>query len=447
MTTGKEPFDDQTSEWAADDAVSHPPTIPNPLPPPTATMPRIDLPDAEPATLSAHDATVPPAAPPAVALAPAKRRGTLRAGLVGGLVGAVVAGGVAFGTVKATDNSASSVVAPPAAALATPSTGAASALAGAFDVHAVLSKVGNAVVAIEVGQQRGQNIYGTGAGSGFIISDDGYVITNNHVVEGADAITVKFADGTDEPATVVGTSPTHDVAVVKIKDIHGATPLQLADSSTLRVGDSVLAIGNALDLGDSPTVTLGIVSAKDRSIDTQGENGATEHLTGLIQTDAAINPGNSGGPLVNAAGQVVGINSAGVPGANNIGFAIDINGVKDVINQLEQGKDVSASDPFLGVATVSVSDLDESGRQQFNVKATSGAVVEEVVPGAAADKAGLKIGDVIVKVDGKDIKTSDDLRSALQAKKPGDTMTVVVNRAGTTQTITVTVGSRSAQTS
>ena len=253
---------------------------------------------------------------------------------MGGLVGAVVAGGVAFGTVKVTDDhAAASVTRSPAPAVAAFPT----ALNGSFDIHGVLDKVGNAVVAIEVGQQRGRNIYGTGAGSGFIISDDGYVITNNHVVEGADAITVKFADGTEESATLVGTSATHDVAVVKISNIHGATPLVLADTTNLRVGDDVLAIGNALDLGDSPTVTLGIVSAKGRSIDTQSENGTAEHLEGLIQTDAAINPGNSGGPLVNAAAEVVGINSAGVPGANNIGFAIDINTVKSVIAQLEQG--------------------------------------------------------------------------------------------------------------
>jgi putative serine protease PepD len=412
-------------------------------------MPRIEAPDADFATLSAESTTKPAtiAAP-----VPPKRHGTLRAGLVGGLVGALVAGGVAFGTVKATENDGASVVAAPAAALATPSSAGTSPLAGGFDVHAVLSKVGKAVVAIEVGQQRGQNIYGTGAGSGFIISDDGFVITNNHVVDGADAITVKFADGTEEPATVVGTSPTHDIAVVKIKDIHGATPLPLADSSTLQVGDPVLAIGNALDLGDSPTVTLGIVSAKDRTIDTQAENGGSEHLTGLIQTDAAINPGNSGGPLVNAAGQVVGINSAGVPGANNIGFAIDINTVKDVITQLEQGKSESpstpaSSTPFLGVATVSVSDLDEQTLRQYNITVGAGAVVEQVVSGSAADKAGLKVGDVIVKADGKDIKTSDDLRTALQSKKPGDAMALQVVRNGTSQTIQVTVGSRPAAAS
>jgi S1-C subfamily serine protease len=143
---------------------------------------------------------------------------------------------------------------------------------------------------------------------------------------------VTFADGTTEDATVVGTDPTHDIAVLKIADTHGATPLTLADTSTLQVGDEVLAIGNALDLGDSPTVTLGIVSAKDRTIQTD-----TETLSGLIQTDAAINPGNSGGPLVDGTGAVVGINAAGVEGANNIGFAIDIATVKNIVTQIEQG--------------------------------------------------------------------------------------------------------------
>ncbi len=300
----------------------------------------------------------------------------------------------------------------------------------------MLDKVGKAVVAIEVGQQRGNNIYNSGAGSGFVISDDGYVITNNHVVEGADAITVKFADGTTEDAQLVGTSPSHDVAVLRIKDVHGATPLKLGDTNNLRVGDDVLAIGNALDLGDSPTVTFGIVSAKNRSIDTDNE-----HLDGLIQTDAAINPGNSGGPLVNAAGEVVGINSAGVQGANNIGFAIDINSVKTVIDQLKQGKNVDASTPFLGVASVSVSDVDAQTRQQFGIKVDKGAVVQTVQSGSAADKAGLKEGDVIVKVDGKDISSSDDLRAAIQAEQPGDTMTLQISRGGQTQTVTATLGS------
>jgi putative serine protease PepD len=433
MTNENESVRDSTQPGAPYDAPV--PQSP-PLAPPTGDFSR---------TVTFEPPLAPPAPPSAISAGPApapRRRGTIRAGLVGGLVGAVVAGGVAFGTVKATDHDAAAKPVPAPAVVAS-----AAALNGNFDVHGVLDKVGNAVVAIEVGQQRGQNIYGTGAGSGFIISDDGYVITNNHVVDGADAITVKFADGTTEDATLVGTSPTHDVAVVKIKDIHGATPLKLADTANLRVGDDVLAIGNALDLGDSPTVTLGIVSAKGRSIDTQSENGATEHLEGLIQTDAAINPGNSGGPLVNANAEVVGINSAGVQGANNIGFAIDINGVKDVIEQLKQGKSVASSDPFVGVGTTSVSDLDDQSRQQFDVQVDAGAVITEVVSGSAADKAGLQAGDVVVKADGKPVTGSDDLRSAIQAKKPGDKLTLTVNRGSTETTIDVIVGSRSVQSS
>jgi S1-C subfamily serine protease len=375
--------------------------------------------------------TLPPPPP-----APSRSRSSARAALVGGLVGAVVAGGVAFGTVKLTDDN-SAAASPAPAVLARPA-----ALNGGFDIHGVLDKVGKAVVALEVGQQRGTNIYNSGAGSGFVISDDGYVITNNHVVEGADAITVKFADGTTEDAQLVGTSPSHDVAVLRIKDVHGATPLKLGDTNNLRVGDDVLAIGNALDLGDSPTVTFGIVSAKNRSIDTDNE-----HLDGLIQTDAAINPGNSGGPLVNAAGEVVGINSAGVQGANNIGFAIDINSVKTVIDQLKQGKNVDASTPLLGVSSVSVSDVDAQTRQQLGIKVDKGAVVQTVQSGSAADKAGLKEGDVIVKVDGKDISSSDDLRAAIQASQPGATMTLQISRGGQTQTVTATLGSRQGQNS
>jgi S1-C subfamily serine protease len=272
---------------------------------------------------SQYDEEAPPLAPPSPPLPPPRRtRPTARAALVGGISGALLAAVTAVGVVRLTDNDTT-----PKAAVVT-----ASALAtGGFDVQSVLSKVGNAVVAVEVTQQ-GRFGTASAAGSGFIISNDGYVLTNNHVVDGASAITVTFSDGTSENATVVGTDATHDLAVLKIADLHGATPLTFADTSTLQVGDEVLAIGNALDLGDSPTVTEGIVSAKDRSIQTD-----TESLQGLIQTDAAINPGNSGGPLVNGAGQVVGINTAGVQGANNVGFAIDINTVTSVIAQLEHG--------------------------------------------------------------------------------------------------------------
>jgi S1-C subfamily serine protease len=285
--------------------------------------PPFERPDAAPGPFGAEPAAPPAFGPPH----PPRpvRSVRARAAVVGGISGALMAAIAAFGVVRLTDHDATPV-ATTAAAVATPLS------TTTFDVHGVLDKIGNAVVSIDVSQQsrRGQVL--TGAGSGFVISDDGYVLTNNHVVDGASSITVTFSDGTTEDATVVGTDPTHDVAVLKIADVHGATPLALADTSTLQVGDEVLAIGNALDLGDSPTVTLGIVSAKDRSIQTD-----TESLSGLLQTDAAINPGNSGGPLVDSTGTVVGINTAGVTGANNIGFAIDISTVKSVIAQIEHG--------------------------------------------------------------------------------------------------------------
>ena len=248
--------------------------------------------DEEPGSVPGEPLVTPPSSLPPPP--PPRRRRPARAALVGGVSGALMAAIVSVGVVQLTDNDTT-----PKAAVVTASAMATSE----FDVHSVLSKIGNAVVAVDVTEQGGFGRSTSAAGSGFIVSDQGYVVTNNHVVDGASTITVTFSDGTTENATVVGTDPTHDIAVLKIADLHGATPL-----------------------------TLGIVSAKDRTIQT-----TTETLQGLIQTDAAINPGNSGGPLVNAAGQVVGINTAGVQGANNVGFAIDINTVKSVITQLEQG--------------------------------------------------------------------------------------------------------------
>jgi S1-C subfamily serine protease len=385
-----------------------------------------DLPPLSPTTWAdrptpASTESLPPP-PPA---SPAHGRSGLKAGLVGGIVGALVAGGVAFGTVRLTDDTTPAANAAPAALAAAP----APLTDQGFDVHGVLAKVGNAVVSIVIGQSGGGGIYNTAAGSGFIVSKDGFVVTNRHVVNDADTITVKFADGKSEQGRVVGVSSDHDVAVIKINDVHGATPLTLSDTKNLRVGDEVLAIGNALNLGDSPTVTLGIVSAKNRSIDTD-----TEHLAGLIQTDAAINPGNSGGPLVAADGSVVGINTAGVQGANSIGFAIDVNTVKDEIASLEQGKGSTGSPSPAGTAFLGVATAD----------ATDGVVVESVEPGTAAASAGLKAGDVLVKADGKDVTSSDGLRQIIRSKKPGDTLSLEVQRDGRTQTVKATLGQRQA---
>ncbi len=295
-------------------------------------------------------------------------------------MGALVAGGVAFGTVKATENDttggrlADHQRRPGHAGRPRPARRAGLTSQG-FDVKAVLAKVQDSVVSVEVGQQQGGSIYNTAAGSGFVLTADGEVLTNNHVVQGADAITVKFSDGKEYKATVVGRSPVNDVALIKLQDASGLKPVTLGDSSTLAVGDEVLAIGNALNLGDSPTVTLGIVSAKNRTIQAEGET-----LEGLLQTDAAINPGNSGGMLVNAAGEVVGIPSAGVEGANNIGFAIEINTVKSILDSLKAGNGGVVQGAFLGVGSVDVAGLDADTKSQYKVTATEGAFVQSVQP-------------------------------------------------------------------
>jgi len=301
----------------------------------------------------------------------------------------------------------------------------------------VLAKVSPSVVAIELGVVGNNGVYGQGAGSGVIISADGLVLTNNHVIESADAIQVKTSDGKQHDAAVIGSEPSRDIALVKMQGVTNLTPAVLGDTSTLRVGDPVVAIGNALDLGDAPTVTEGIVSAKGRTIRTSSET-----LEDLIQTDAAINPGNSGGPLVNAAGEVVGINTAGATDAQNIGFAIDINGVKQVIEDLKAGKGAVTAQPFLGVGSVAVGDLSDAEKQQLGVTGDNGVVISSVQPGSGAAKAGLEVGDLVQTIDGKTVGSTNDVRDAIRAKKPGDSIEIVVRRDGQDVTLTATLGSR-----
>jgi putative serine protease PepD len=367
------------------------------------------------------------------------RRRPLPAALAGGLVGAVVAGLVAFGTVKVADDhnspgtpaaASSARDVPVALANNSPSTITGEAL----DIHTLLAQVEPSVVSIEIGAQaRNGSVQPVAAGSGVVISDDGLVLTNAHVVEVTDqfgralanpVITVKLSDGSEREATVLGTSPANDIALVKVNDTSGLKAATLGDSDKLRVGDDVVAIGNALDLGDTPTVTKGIVSAKDRTLDVD----ANTSLEGLIQTDAPINHGNSGGALVNAAGEVIGINSAGIPDAQDVGFAIAINTIKPLIDQLKSGQTpATAQVAYLGVSTQQTPD---------------GVTVTGVAAGSAADKAGLRAGDVIVGIDDTTISTTDELGSTLRGHKPGDTVQVKVERSGSTQTVTAQLGAR-----
>jgi putative serine protease PepD len=308
---------------------------------------------------------------------------------------------------------------------------------GALDITAILAKVQPSVVAIETSEETAGGVF-SGAGSGIVLTADGLVLTNAHVVSGLGAITVVLADGTQHDASLVGSSPTDDMAVVKVAGVHGLTAAELGSSDALQVGEEVIAIGNALNLGGPPTVTRGIVSAKDRDLSAQGVQ-----LEGLIQTDAAINPGNSGGPLVNSAGQVVGMNTAIVADAQNLGFSIAIDRAKPIVKDLESGKGaVTPDQAFLGVSTTDVKTLTAAQKARFDVKVDAGALVTDVVPKSAADDGGLEVGDVITGVDGKSIAAAPDVREAIISHQPGDKVKVKVDRAGTGRTLEVTLGRR-----
>ncbi|BCJ42718.1 hypothetical protein GCM10010168_05400 [Actinoplanes ianthinogenes] len=286
----------------------------------------------------------------------------------------------------------------------------------------------------------------SGEGSGVILSADGYIVTNNHVFASATGNTVNiiFADGKKASATIVGTDPRTDLAVVKATGVSNLKAATFGDSSKMEVGDTVLALGSPLGLEGS--VTAGIISAKDRTIESGGEDdqqgqgqdpfgqsqqqrqSGTTTMTGLLQTDAPINPGNSGGALVNTNGEVIGINSAIATSGQNsgnigLGFSIPSNKAKAVAQALMAGKKVSH--PALGVSVTTA----ENG----------GALVSQVVANSAAGKAGIQKGDVITKVDGKEIAQSDDLVAAVQAGEVGQKMTIDFTRNGAAKTVTVTL--------
>ncbi len=264
-------------------------------------------------------------------------------------------------------------------------------------------------------------------GSGFILDRAGIIITNNHVVEGADEIRVRLSDEHEFEAKVIGTDPKTDIAVIQIDpagtELH---PVELGDSDKLRVGDWVVAIGNPFGYGH--TVTAGVVSAKGRVI------GAGPY-DNFLQTDAAINPGNSGGPLFNLEGKVVGINTAIVSGGTGIGFAIPISTAREVVPQLRDGGRVTRG--WLGVM---IQEITAELSQQFGLEEPRGALVSEVVTGGPAQKAGLKRGDVIVEFDGEVIEKMNELPREVAEHRPGTVVNVGVLRSGKRMTLEVTLG-------
>lgn len=292
----------------------------------------------------------------------------------------------------------------------------------AGSVAEVVEKIRPSVVAISTQSLRQDSFFESvpseGAGTGIILNKDGHVLTNAHVVEGATEIKVVLSDGREFDGKVVGRDTATDLAVLEIK-ADNLTPAPLGDSEALHVGDTVIAVGHALALPGGPTVTEGIVSALERSI--REPNGAV--LENLIQTDAAINPGNSGGALLDDQGRVVGINTAVAGQAQNIGFAIAITPARAIVNQLIASGKVTRA--FLGVNMLDVTP-EIASRQDLTVK--EGALIVQVVRNTPAEQAGLEPGDVIVLLEGKKVTSADDVKRALDSKKPGDRVELEIVR-------------------
>ena len=285
----------------------------------------------------------------------------------------------------------------------------------------------------------GQSQVESGAGSGVIISSDGYILTCDHVVSGASNITVTIGDK-DYPATIIGEDSTSDIAVIKI-EADGLTPAIVGDSDKLAVGDNVLAVGNPLgELGG--TVTSGIVSALNRSVTIQGTS--STNTMSLIQMDASVSPGNSGGGLFNMNGELIGLVNAksSSSDAEGLGFAIPINDAIKVAQDLLENGYVSGR-PYMGITYLAVTDAQTAA--QLNVNAY-GVYVVDVAQGGPADKAGLKTGDRIVSIDGTEIAQKDDLGTLIQQHAAGDTLSITVAREGQMQTVSLTLGEKNAQT-
>ena len=373
-----------------------------------------------------------PPNPASYPAAPARPRSWLAAVVAA----AVLAGaGAGAGVSALMHNDSTKTVTVPAA-----SSHNSSVIAKPSDVQGILAKVGPAVAYVRTQDfSPGSFFPSGGAGTGIVLTPDGELLTNAHVANGATSIKVTLGNDTQShDASIIGIDTTHDLALLKINGVSNLQTAQLGNSSDLQVGDSVIAVGNALNLQGGMTVTEGIVSALNRSIDAGSQGGGgSESLSGLIQTDAAINPGNSGGPLVNSAGQVVGINTATSGDAQNIGFAIAIDNAKPIIDQLRKGGSGSSagsstpqgSGAFLGV---SVAD----GQQ--------GALIGQVDPSSPAGRAGLQQGDEIVRLGSASVQSADDLTTAMRSHKPGDKVTVTFIRGQDQQSVSVQLASRQA---
>jgi putative serine protease PepD len=374
--------------------------------------------------------------PVAPAPEPVRRADRWRIGVAGLVAGALIGGGTGAGVALLADgpdggSSGGGTTAAQAVTITNPETATA--------VTAAAAKAAPSVVTVYV-----TGASGSGSGSGVVLSEDGYVLTNNHVIgldgAGSTVVSVRTADGTLYDATVVGTQPVYDLAVLELEGASGLTPATFADSDEVQVGDLAVAIGAPLGLSD--TVTDGIISATGRAVATGSTEGDATVIDAL-QTDAAINPGNSGGALVNGAGEVVGINTAiatvasrapgqsAESGSIGVGFAIPGNTAKRIAQELTA--DGSAEITYLGVSAQVAADEDQP-------EVGTGAQLVQVQPGTPAADAGLEAGDVITAVGDRVVTTSTELTAAVRSAAPGDEVTLTVRRGQDSQQVDVTLG-------
>ncbi len=410
-----------------------PPQSP-PLGPPTQGQGPPYVGDASTPPLPASGPDTPPHRAPSPPSSGGPRR-WVGVAVLAGLIGAVTGGGI--GALVAGDDESRE---PPA--------GNTSVIVRPQDIQQILAKVQPGVVSIRTQAFQGGGgpfdldpTPTRGAGTGVILTPGGEILTNAHVVSGATSIKVTLDRETAaRDADLLGLDSPSDIAIIKLRDTKGleGRPVSLGSSARLKVGDSVVAIGNALALPGGPTVTQGIVSALDRSL-----GDGDQQLSGLIQTDAAINPGNSGGPLVNAEGEVIGINTAVIQStgrtiAQNIGFAIAIDSVKPMLDRLRRGE-AGAPQGFLGVSAVT---LTPEIRARLGVTVEEGALIDDVTLGSPAAAAGLQRYDIVTRVGDKEITTSADLQSAVRALAPGTRVEVQWKRGEEDRKATVALAAR-----
>ena len=312
-------------------------------------------------------------------------------------------------------------------------------------IESVANRVSQSVVSIVSKNQKSSRFFystedSASAGTGIIISQDGYILTNKHVIEKSSEILVVTNNGDSyENVRVVMVDPMSDIAILKISNAKGLKAAELGDSKKINIGQQVIAIGNALGEYDG-TVTSGIISGIGRTVKAFSEDGSSrEVLTDMIQTDAAINSGNSGGPLVNAQGQVIGINTAVASKAQSIGFAIPISSVKGILKSISKGKEPKRA--YLGASYISIN---QQIRKKYNLDVSKGALVKSrkgnaIIYSSPAQKAGLKDGDIITKIDGVEVSKNSSISSLIGEKSVGDTVEIFYIRDGREKSIRATL--------